>query len=232
MQPCQEGTVLIGVERGLHLPLVVQIYTIVIADQTKGVPQEAQIPHAHIGKRNFVLLSIAIGVLGLESAEHLHQGLGIRGHVQAQGVQPGLVDPHGIVVLQGIQRRQGGNGPIRQRNGRLPVGMLRQQCRQIRHAAFDIRPKVQELARLIITQDFFRAQLSLEQHLRQLTTGEHAFFFLLPLAVLGGLIKGKVYTCFFFHSLEEKVVFPHMSYAAVIITSHGEAFLRHGWHCE
>ena len=186
------------------------------------MPQEAQIPQAAEAQGNLVLLAVAVGVLGLEGPQHLRQLLGGGGLGQAQGLQPGSVDPHGVVVLQLVDAGQRHNGAVGQGNGLEPVRMLLQHGPQVGGVLLQIRLQVDQHALFVHLQLLRVAQASLEQHLGQLHNAvDHALLGLGPGVLVRILAEHERKALLLFHPLEEVVGIPVMVGGLIIEAGHG-----------
>ena len=204
MQPRQERAVFLRRQHFADFSILFRQVVIIRVDAER-VRQEAQVPHAHEGQRDFVVAAaILVHVAVAELTKHLRQFLCGRRHSHFQAFKPRLVNPHGIVRRQFVDARQCDNRAVGQRNGFQPFRVGFQQRPDVRRVLRQIRAQVNQLARFIERKRLLRGQFRLEEHIRHGNLArQHFRFRLRPCLSADVFGKGEGNSGFFLHCLEE-----------------------------
>ena len=170
---------------------------------------KAELPHADEGQRDLVVLVVAVRVPVLHGAQDPRQLLRRLRRVQLQLPEPGGVDPHDVVALEGIDRRQRGNGALRCGDRFLPLRVLLKQLPQVRGVLLQVRRQVDNASVPVQGPDLVLVQFRLEQHVRQVVPADDILLSLRPFLPVRLLPELEGDPGILLHPGKEQVVVPH-----------------------
>ena len=228
MQPGQQRAILLRRQHLGDRAVLVHRDVVIVGIDAECMAQEPQIPHAGEGQRDLVIaLAVAVHIPVTEDPQHLGQLLGGGGHAQACLVQPGLVDPHGVVELQLVNGGQRSYLAGGQRHRLHPFRMRIQQRPQVRRILLQVGLEVDDLAGLQPLLRLLWGKGGLEEHIGQLhRAGKHLRLGSLPGFRSLVLHQVKVNASALLHALEEQIGLPVTARFLVVIASHGKDGLR------
>ena len=186
MQPGQESAVFLRCQGRGHGP-VFRSDIIIVVNDAESMAQEAELPHADKGQRDFIPLVVAVGILFPESPQDFRQFFRGFRCFQIQLLQPVGIDPQGIVVLEAVECRKRRDGAVRERDRLLRFRIFFQQFPQVRRILFQIGRQVDDPAGLIQVPYFGACQFRLEQNIRQVLPLQDLLFPLRPSFRIGKL---------------------------------------------